>query len=201
MKTIEQALAYSFTAPGGSDRMALAVFLPEDQLKKLDFSVREGHEGKHDPLAWTEEVVKEELTNIIAFGFQMAIEVDVMSAYDNLDAAMFLAWVLDVDLDPAFKTIEGSGVSGITAYKVLAAHFGLPNPLGDDTGMEDKYRPSVGKLMSMLMGTAGFGGSGLAGLAEAMQAAADMPPTPGCDCPACTAKLARLASEEKPTLH
>jgi len=194
MKTIEQALAYDFRAPGGSDRRALAVFLPEDQLRKLDFSVRAGQEGKHKPLAWTEEVVKEELTNSIAFGFQMATEVEVLSAYDNLDAAMFLAWVLDVDLDPAFKTIEGSGVSGITAYKALAAHFGLPNPLGDDTGMEDKYRPSVGKLMSMLLGTAGLDGSELASLAEAMQAAADMPPTPGCDCPACTAKRAKGVS-------
>jgi len=190
MKTIEQALAYSFTAPGGSDRMALALFVPEDQLKKLDFSVREGHEGKHDPLAWTEEVVKEELTNSIAFGFQMAIEVEVLTAYDNLEAALFLAWVLDVEFDPAFKSPTGSGISGITAYKALAAHFGLPNPLGDDTGMEEKYRPSAGKLMSMLLGTADLGAS----LAEAMQAAADMPPTPGCDCPACTAKLAKGVS-------
>jgi len=200
MKTIEQALAYEFRAPGGNDRMALALFVPEDQLNKLDFSVREGHEGKHDPLAWTEEAVKEELTNSIAFGFQMAIEVDVLSAYDNLDAAMFLAWVLDVDLDPAFKTIEGSGVSGITAYKALAAHFGLPNPLGDDTGMEDKYQPSVGKLMSMLLGSAELGAL-RENLADALQAVADMPPTPGCACPACRTKRARLASEEKPTLH
>lgn len=201
MKTIEQALAYTFTAPGGSDRRTLALFVPEDQLKKLDFSVRVGQEGKHKPLAWTEEAVKEQLRDCVAFGFQMATEVDVVSAYDNLDAAMFLAWVLDVELDPAFKSPTGSGISGITAYKALAAHFGLPNPLGDDTGMEDKYRPSAGKLMSMLLGSAGFGGSGLAGLAEAMQAVADMPPTPGCACPACKTKLARLASEEKPTLH
>jgi len=194
MKTIEQALAYEFRAPFGSDRRALASFVPEDQLKKLDFSVREGHEGKHKPLAWTEEVVKEELTNFIAFGFQMATEVEVLSAYDNLEAALFLAWVLDVEFDPAFKSPTGSGISGITAYKALAAHFGLPNPLGDDTGMEDKYRPSAGKLMSMLLGTVNPEGSGLAGLAEAMQAAADMPPTPGCDCPACTAKLAKGVS-------
>lgn len=196
MKTIEQALAYSFTAPGGSDRKTLAIFLPEDQLDKVGFQVSEGQEGKHKPLDWTEEAMKALLRDCVAFGFQMAVEVDVVSAYDNLEAALFLAWVLDVDLDPAFKSPSGSGVSGITAYKALAAHFGLPNPLGDDTGMEDKYRPSADKLMSMLLGTAG-----LAGLAEAMQAAADMPPTPGCDCPACTAKLARLASKEKPTLH
>ena len=191
MKTIEQALAYEFRAPGGSDRMALAVFLPEDQLKKLDFSVRAGQEGKHKPLAWTEEVVKAQLRDCVAFGFQLATEVEVLSAYDNLEAALFLAWVLDVEFDPAFKSPEGSGISGITAYKAIAAHFGLPNPLGDDTGMEDKYRPSVGKLMSMLLGTARLDG---ASLAEAMQAAADMPPTPGCDCPACTAKLAKGVS-------
>lgn len=200
MKTIEQALAYEFRAPGGSDRMALAVFLPEDQLKKLDFSVREGHEGKHDPLAWTEEVVKEELTNSIAFGFQMATEVEVLSAYDNLEAALFLAWVLDVEFDPTFKSPEGSGISGITAYKVLAAHFGLPNPLGDDTGTEEKYLPSAGKLMDQLLGSTELGAL-RESLAEALQAVADMPPTPGCDCPACRTKRARLASEEKPTLH
>ena len=199
MKTIEQALAYDFMAVGGSDRMTMALFLPAEQHKKVGLELNDTGLAEFKPLSWDEENLLEELRSSLAWGFQHALAKDLITALDAVDDVTFVLFALDTTQDQAFDTIGDIGPCGLKFFKWVANKFGLPDPLGTDTGEEDKYYPSVASVMQAAIVM--VGASGLKDLADLAAEAAALPPTPGCDCPACTAKLARMAAEVKPTVH
>lgn len=202
MKTIEQALAYDFIAVGGSDRMTMALFLPAEQHGKVGLELNDTGLAEFKPLNWDEENLLEALRSSLAWGFQHALAKDLLTALDAVDDLSFILFALDTTQDPAFDTVDGIGPCGLKFFKWVASKFGLPDPLGADTGDEDKYYPSVASVMQAAIVMSGASDlkdlKDLAGLAAE---AAALPPTPGCDCPACTAKLARMAAEVKPTVH
>lgn len=202
MKTIEQALAYDFRAVGGSDRMTMALFLPAEQHKKVGLELNDTGLAEFKPLNWDEENLLEQLRSSLAWGFEHALEKDLLTALDAVDGVAFILFALDRTQDPAFDTINDIGPCGLKFFKWVANKFCLPDPLGADTGEEDKYYPSAASMLQAAIVVAGASGlKDLADLAGLAAEAAALPPTPGCDCPACTAKLARMAAEVKPTVH
>jgi|WetSurMetagenome_2_1015567.scaffolds.fasta_scaffold448468_1 hypothetical protein len=89
-----------------------------------------------NPLPWTEEAIKAELSKDLDFAFEKALDRRGLSADAMTEVVQMWAWILEV---PEIAESEDYAYYGLPILKAAAIKFGLQYPIGDDTGRELKY--------------------------------------------------------------
>jgi hypothetical protein len=143
MKTLDQLLTYTGNTFDGRDVVRLASFLKPDQYARFGLALKEGADPSTivpEPL--TEENVKRHLTSDLAFAFEKALNKRGLSAGSMYSVIKMWMWVLD---DPLWQWSDDSYAQyGLPLLKAVALQYGLPNPLGNDSGTEDEYSAESG---------------------------------------------------------
>lgn len=138
MKTQEQVLAAVKAGRGsqtldGRDYGRLASFFPDSDLGTFGYERNEG--VMREPTPWTEENIKGQLADDVAFGFDKALHQRGISAGTMYEVVKMWMWVLD---DP-LEYHNSYAQYGLPLFKAVAIKYDLPNPIGDDDGDEARY--------------------------------------------------------------
>lgn len=88
------------------------------------------------PREWTESEVLKQLADDVEFGFEKALNRRGISASIMFEVVLMWMWVLE---DPLQHRESDYAQYGLPLFKAVAAKYGFPNPIGDDTGSEHKY--------------------------------------------------------------
>jgi len=136
MKTIEQILSdYQSQTLDGRDISRLAQFLTDEQLSTLGFDVKEEFKGTRQIVEWTRENVLAQLQKDVDFGFEKALNQRGISAGLMYNVVQMWNFFLEEGLED-FSTYA---MYGLPLFKATAVMYGFDNPIGDDTGEEQKY--------------------------------------------------------------
>lgn len=140
MKTKEEILSAviagkGFKAIDGRDLTRLACFFEDSELHH--FGVERKGEQWAVPLVleFSEAAVLQQLAEDVEFAFRKALDQRGISAGAMNDVIKMWMWVLDDDLQYCQDYAE----YGLPLLKRVAVKYGLPSPIGDDNGDEDKY--------------------------------------------------------------
>jgi hypothetical protein len=109
-------------------------FFPVSDWKTFGFELTD---SKDEPKVedWTEENIIFHLKGDVDFGFEKALDKrGISSSFMNEVVKMWL-WILE---DPLAEC-ENYDLYGLPLLKATALKYGFENPIGDDTGSEDKY--------------------------------------------------------------
>lgn len=124
----------------GRDFSRLVQFFPTDQWEVFGMSVNpelseERKKALETPVPWTEEEVKKQLAHDVEFGFYKALNKRGISSSFMYSVVKMWMWVLE---DHDFDDVDYP-MYGLPLFKGVAVKYGLPNPIGDDKGSEEKY--------------------------------------------------------------
>jgi hypothetical protein len=108
-------------------------FCTEEEIKQLRFTLQEGE--IITTKEWTEENVFAQLKKDVAFGFEKALDQRGLSASAMNSCILCWMWVLEDEL----QGFELYAQYGLPLLKAVAVKYGFENPIGDDSGSEDKY--------------------------------------------------------------
>ena len=141
MKTLDQIIAeFQSDCIDWRDLYRLSQFIPEERLSDLGLSLKEGYAGTHEPQPFTRENVLAQLERDVAFGFEKALNKRGISALCMYEVIKMWNWVLEEGLEG----FDDYAQYGLPLLKATAVKYGLNNPIGDDTGSEDKYSSEAG---------------------------------------------------------
>lgn len=136
MKTLEQVKNnYKSQTLDGRDISRLASFVPEDQLKDFGLEIKEEAKGTWKHIEFTRENVIEQLKDDVAFGFEKALNQRGISAGMMHEVVKMWNWILEEGLED----FDEYAMYGLPTFKATALKYGFENPIGDDSGSEDKY--------------------------------------------------------------
>lgn len=111
----------------------LSMFFEKEDLKILGFEQKEGAE--HIAIPFTEENILKQLSGDVAFGFEKALNKRGISSSLMYYVVKMWLWVLEDKL----RKNRDYAQYGLPLFKSVAIKYGFPNPIGDDSGNEDKY--------------------------------------------------------------
>lgn len=138
MKTREQVkTSYKQVAIDGRDMVRLTDFFPEEEWPLLGFEVKEEAKGTHVPTEWTRENILKQLESDVAFGFEKALNQRGISSGLMFNVVQMWNWILEEGLENFSD--ENYAQYGLPLFKATAVKYGFNNPIGEDTGSEDKY--------------------------------------------------------------
>jgi hypothetical protein len=137
MKTLEQIKERGSKAMDGRDFNRLAAFIPESQLADFGMSLKEEYVGTHEHIEFTRENVLSQLEKDVAFGFEKAMNQRGLSAGMMFEVVMMWNWVLEEGLEDFDE--DNYAQYGLPLFKATAEKYGFDNPIGEDSGDEDKY--------------------------------------------------------------
>lgn len=124
----------------GRDFYRLAEFFTPDKWPDLGMQITPGTSEERikelqTPKPWTEEEVKKQLAQDVAFGFEKALNKRGISSSFMHSVVKMWMWVLD---DHDFDAVDYP-MYGLPLLKGVAVKYGFPNPIGADSGSEEKY--------------------------------------------------------------
>lgn len=138
MKTIQQIQEqYKSQTLDGRDLIRLAQFIPEDQLKDFGFTVKEEAIGKYVHKDFTKENILKQLEADVSFGFEKALNQRGISAGLMYEVVKMWNFILEEGLEDFDD--NNYAQYGLPLFKATAVKYGFENPIGEDTGSEDKY--------------------------------------------------------------
>ena len=138
MKTIKEILKnYKDYETFLEDRFGkrLSRFLTLAQMKKIGVSYVDPKDAKkHKPIAWNKRNILCQLKKDVAFGFEMAL--GHRGIFAGLMYSVVQSWckVLENGLEDTEYPMYG-----LPLFKAVAEMYGFDNPIGKDTGSEEKY--------------------------------------------------------------
>jgi len=152
MKTLEEVLENNVQyILSRNDIIRLATYVPYDKLHLLgiklkpDVSIKEFEEKWNKKVKpFTRENIIKELKYSVAYGFEVALEPKEILEYIKklnvemaLHAVMLWNWILEEGLE----NWPGSNCTyhGLPLFKATALKYNFDNPIGDDSGKEEKY--------------------------------------------------------------
>lgn len=136
MKTLQQVKEmYKSKTIDGRDLSRLMQFIPEAELKDFGLELKEEYVGTHKHIEFTKENVLIQLRNDVDFGFTKALNKRSISASLMSDVVMMWNWILEEGLE----NFNNYPMYGLPIFKATALKYGFDNPIGDDTGSEQKY--------------------------------------------------------------
>lgn len=118
----------------GRDYVRLVEFVPMANWEDLGFLPKVGV-TEHSPREWTHENIVAQLTEDVAFGFEKALGQRGISSFLMFECVRLWLWILEDEL----QSFDQYAQYGLPLFKAVATKYGLPNPIGDDTGDELKY--------------------------------------------------------------
>lgn len=139
MLTKEQLKGLSSNTLDGRDMSRLVDFFDHTEWSAFGFKLADGEEPPV-PTPYTEETVKAALARDVAFGFTKALNQRGISASMMYEVVKMWLVVLEDDL----KDFGDYAQYGLPLFKAVAVKYGLPNPIGDDSGSEGRYSEAGG---------------------------------------------------------
>lgn len=116
------------------DAARLGSFFDVSEWEKLGLWLREGQSWDEPKREWTREEVLEQVRCDVSFGFEKALGKRGISARLMNEVVQMWLWVLEIDFLPV-----SYAQYGLPLLKKVSLAFGFDNPIGDDTGSEEKY--------------------------------------------------------------
>jgi len=137
MKTLEQIKkSYKSETIDGRDLVRLSQFIPEAELKDFGLELLTGEGvGEHKHIEFTKENVLIQLEKDVEFGFEKALDQRGISAGIMSQVVQMWNWILEEGLE----NYNEYPMYGLPIFKATALKYGFENPIGDDSGSEDKY--------------------------------------------------------------
>lgn len=145
MKTMEQVLeaikhGKSSECLDGRDFIRLCAFVPVEHWKKFGFEPKEGVKIKGIKIRkWSEKNIVAQLKEDLKFAFEKALNKRGISSAFMFDVIKMWMWVLDDPLQHYGEKNYAYIMYGLPLYKAVALKYGFPNPIGKDSGSEEKY--------------------------------------------------------------
>jgi hypothetical protein len=141
MKTLQQIYEnYKSETLDGRDLNRLAQFVPEADLSKIGVELKEEYKGKHEVKEFTRENILTQLKEDVAFGFEKALNQRGISSSLMFEVVMIWNWILEDGLEDFSE--DNYAQYGLPLFKATAVKYGFENPIGEDSGSEDKYASS-----------------------------------------------------------
>lgn len=138
MKTLEQIITdYKSETLDGRDLNRLAKFVSEADLPKIGVTLKDEYVGTWEPIPFTRDNVLAQLKDDVAFGFQKALDQRGISAGLMWGVVSMWNWVLEEGLEDFPE--DNYAQYGLPLFKATAVKYGFRNPIGEDSGTEDKY--------------------------------------------------------------
>lgn len=136
MKTLEQIKTqYKSECLDGRDISRLGQFIKEDQFEDFGLVLNEEYKGKHEIIPFTKKNVLKQLKRDVAFGFEKALNQRGISSSLMYDVVKMWNWILEEGLE----NFNDYPMYGLPLFKATALKYGFNNPIGEDTGSENKY--------------------------------------------------------------
>lgn len=135
MKTLEQIKNYKSETIDGRDLYRLMKFIPEDDLKIFGIELKDEHKGKHKHIKLTKRNVLTRLKGDVKFGFEKALNQRGISSSLMYNVVSMWNWILEEGLED----FDNYGQYGLPLFKATAEKYSFDNPIGMDTGRENKY--------------------------------------------------------------
>lgn len=140
MKTREQII--SATKSGkktqcldGRDFSRLCSYFPVGVWNLLGFRFTGNTKEVPEPKDLTRENVLKDLKSDLNFAFEKALNKRGISSSLMYEVIKMWLWVLDDEL----AEFNEYAMYGLPLYKAVALKYGFENPIGDDSGSENKY--------------------------------------------------------------
>lgn len=136
MKTLEQIKTdYESQTLDGRDLYRLMRFIPEDQLSAFGLNLKDEYKGKHKHVQLTKKNVLNQLKKDVDFGFEKALNQRGISAGMMAEVVKMWNWILQDGLE----NFDEYAQYGLPLFKVTAVKYNFDNPIGQDSGAENKY--------------------------------------------------------------
>lgn len=118
----------------GRDFGRLTTFFPISDWETLGFKPKDD-KVEHAPKKWTEKNILAQLKEDLGFAFEKALGRRGISSSFMYKVIKMWMWVLEDDLQHHLSY----AMYGLPLYKAVAVKYGFENPIGNDSGSEDKY--------------------------------------------------------------
>ena len=141
MKTLEQLIKdYKDSTLDGRQSYRFAQFLTFDKLTKFGLEPEDGvteEEWNKNVKPFTRENVLAQLEEDVAFGFEKALNRRGISSWMMFECVKFWNNILEEGLEN--WSDSNYAMYGLPLFKATAVKYGWDNPIGSDTGNENKY--------------------------------------------------------------
>lgn len=141
MKTLEQLIKdYKDSTLDGRQSYRFAQFLTFDKLTKFGLEPEDGvteEEWNKNVKPFTRENVLAQLEEDVAFGFEKALDKRGISSWMMFECVKFWNNILEEGLEN--WSDSNYAMYGLPLFKATAIKYGWDNPIGSDTGNENKY--------------------------------------------------------------
>lgn len=141
MKTLEQIIKdYKDSTLDGRQSYRFAQFLTFDKLTKFGLEPEDGvteEEWNKNVKPFTRENVLAQLGEDVAFGFEKALDKRGISSWMMFECVKFWNNILEEGLEN--WSDSNYAMYGLPLFKATAVKYGWDNPIGSDTGNENKY--------------------------------------------------------------
>jgi hypothetical protein len=136
MKTLEQVITtWKEGAMDGRDFNRLSQFIEEKDLHKIDYVLKDEYKGKHEHIPFTRENILKQLEKDVDFGFEKSLDQRGLSSAAMYQVVRMWNWILEEGLE----NFDSYAMYGLPLLKETAIKYGFKNPIGEDTGKENKY--------------------------------------------------------------
>lgn len=136
MKTLQQVKEiYKSETIDGRDLSRLAQFIPESELIDFGLELKEEYKGQHKNKEFAKENILIQLEKDVEFGFEKALNKRGISAGLMAEVVKMWNWILEEGLE----NFDSYAMYGLPIFKQTAIKYGFENPIGEDTGSEQKY--------------------------------------------------------------
>ena len=143
MKTLEQLKGFKSQCIDNRDFNRLAQFIPYSMLGDFDIKPLEDFNNEK---AWNADVIELTRDNVLAqlkrdveFGFEKALNRRSISASLMFECVRLWNFILEEGLENWGSGASSYGQYGLPLFKATAVKYGWDNPIGEDSGREDKY--------------------------------------------------------------
>lgn len=112
-------------------------FLPVEDWEKIGFEFTGEEKDKPVPKEWSRENILDQLKKDVEFGFEKALDKRGISASLMFEVVRTWNRVLEEGLEDWNE--NNYALYGLPLFKATAVKYGWDNPIGEDSGREDKY--------------------------------------------------------------
>ena len=138
MKSLQQVKElYKSETIDGRDLNRLARFIPEEELKDFGLEMKDEYVGTHKHIEFTKENILIQLEKDVDFGFEKALKRKGISAGLMFKVVRMWNWILEDGLEDWDE--DNYAMYGLPLFKATALKYEFDNPIGEDSGSEDKY--------------------------------------------------------------
>ena len=118
----------------------LCSFLTFEEAKNANMLSDEATgDGWGEVEEYTKENIVKQLKSDLAFGFEKALDCRGISSGLMYNVVKMWLYILEDEL----QDFNEYSMYGLPLFKAVALKYGFDNPIGEDSGSEDKYEESI----------------------------------------------------------